>query len=454
MSVKPFLLIILSFLLITEVFCVSTIDELPEVITRLLEWSKNNEIEISEKLRINQPGKFSPNHTFFYFTAKEDIPENTTLLHIPADAIISPSSLEEFMKDSKNKKLANLWKNINKIESQYLAYWDTKQLFYITILFENAIHKKKGNLYTKFGPYLDLYEDINMDNFPIFYIGKEIQFLAGTNLALSLRQAVESLKEEYYLIKNSLNISNCLEDNYMKYRMLALANSVSYRKSENDTLTESIIIPFIDFFGKRVNASFTDAQYILRKTKDGKVELDIVTTRDIKKGAEIFVKAQNFPNQDCLLYYGFTDENNYLVPDFYIDTFNRMFRKHMEVLDVDFSKVMLKETFEINEVLDPQVLETYNKLYKHIDRYKDKEEGAYLMEIANLNYYYDLLRFTYEDQLIENKLIGDQKIRDIKIITKIEKLIVETALDKVKKAMNDFLKKKGKPIKTDLTGDL
>lgn len=443
-----FQILFLSLLLSSSIFCE---EDMPEEISNIYSWAKENNIEISPSLTLFKADRYSPSHTFYFFKTKEIVPEGTTLLKMHSDIILSPTNLRKYVENHKNKKIANLWENLSKVNSTYLEYWDTKQLFYTTTIIENAVHKRKGNLYEKYKTYFNLYEDINMDNFPIFYLGKEIQFLAGTNLALSLRQAIDSLKEEYYILKNQLNISSVIEDNFMKFRILSLANSISNQVSE--TTSETIVVPFIDFFGKVVNKTFSNAEYSINAIDDKSFYFEIKTTKEIPKNSEIFIKFGQFSNQECLLFYGFVDENNYLAPEYYVDVFNRMFRKHMEVLDVDFSKVMIKETYELgSEVLDPDVIGTYQKLYPFIEKFKNKEEGAYLMQLANLNYYNDLYRFNYEDQLIENKLVGDQKIKNIKNIVKIEHLVVQNAIKKVKDAMNNFLKeRKGKKEEKDST---
>ena len=175
----------------------------------LYEWAIKNNISISEKITLNKNTDSS--HNFYYFTSNQPIHNNTILLKVPYDIMISPSSLDKHFKDKKSKKFQYLWEIVVSNKNPFISYFSTKQLFYMSILIENAINKKKGSLYQKYKPYFDMYEYMDMDNFPIFFDVEEIIFLSQSVFGSELGEAVESLKEEYYIINNDLQISTSMQ---------------------------------------------------------------------------------------------------------------------------------------------------------------------------------------------------------------------------------------------------
>ena len=82
----------------------------------------------------------------------------------------------------------------------------------MAIIIEDSMNKKKGSLYQKYKPYFDMYEYINMDNFPVFYDDEEIHYLTPSSFGSELNEAKQSLKEEYYIINNDLQITTSIQD--------------------------------------------------------------------------------------------------------------------------------------------------------------------------------------------------------------------------------------------------
>ena len=77
-----------------------------EEIPSLYKWAKKNNIYINEKLTLNKNTDSS--HHFYYFTANSSIPNNTVLLTVPYDIMISQNSLETYIREKRNKKFAYL----------------------------------------------------------------------------------------------------------------------------------------------------------------------------------------------------------------------------------------------------------------------------------------------------------------------------------------------------------
>ena len=418
-------------------------------IETLYNWAKKNNIFINDKLHLNK--NIDPSHNFYYFTSEAPIPNNTLLLRVPYDIMISESSLEKHFQEKRNKKFAYLWDKIIENKNPYISYFSTKQLFYMAIIIEDAINKKKGYLYNKFKPYFDMYEYMNMDIFPVFYDEEEIYYLSPSSFGSELKQAVESLKEEYYIINNDLGITNSIQDNFLKYRVLALANSISFNntklKDRND-FNESAIVPFIDCFKKVVLDYNATAAYKMElDNKDNKYYFEIRSIKDIEKDTEINLKWRKINNGECLIYYGFIEKGNYVSPKYYINLFNPMFKKDLGVDEKkDFRDIIQRGRFELNsEFFNPDVVGSYKNLSKLFDKYKDKPEGRYEMMRDNLQYYLNLYDSQFTDGYINLYIKGNEKRKYIKSIMKIERLLVKNKLNYVNTVINDIKTGVAKP---------
>ena len=418
-------------------------------IETIYNWAKKNNIFINEKLHLNK--NIDPSHNFYYFTSNSKIPNNTLLLRVPYDIMISQSSLEKHFQEKRSKKFSYLWDKIIENKNPYISYFSTKQFFYMSIIIEDAINKKKGYLYNKYKPYFDMYEYMNMDDFPVFYDEEEIYYLSPSSFGSELKQAVESLKEEYYIINNDLQITNSIQDNFLKYRVLALANSISFNntklKDRND-FNESVIVPFIDCFKKVVLDYNSTAEYkIFLDNNDNKYYLEIKSIKDIEKNKEINLKWRKINNGECLIYYGFIEKGNYVAPKYYINLFNAMLRKDLGVDEKkDFRDIIQRGRYELNtEFFDPDVVGSYKNLSKLFDKYKDKPEGRYEMMRDNLQYYLDLYDTQFSDGNINLYIKGNEKRKYIKSIMKIERLLVKNKLNYVNSVINDIKTGVAKP---------
>jgi hypothetical protein len=364
--------------------------------------------------------------------------------------MISQSSLEKYFKSNKNKKFAYLWDKIIELRSPFISYFSTKQFFYMAIIIEDAINRKKGSFYQKYKPYFDMYEYMNMDNFPAFYDEDEINYLSTSCFGSELFNAMKSLKEEYYIINNDLQITTSIQDSFLKYRVLALANSISFNntklKDRND-FNESVIVPFIDCFKKVVSDYNANAKYNMNRDDDGNYFLEIRTIKDIPKNEEINLKWRKLSNNECLIYYGFIDEGNYLVPKFFINVFNNLFKKDMGVdPNKSFNDTMQRGRFELNtEFFNPDVVESYKNLSKLFDKYKNRFEGRYEMMVDNLKYYLNIYEGQFSDGNINLYIKGNDKRRFIKNIMKLEKRVVKNKINYVNSVISDIKEGRAKP---------
>ena len=422
--------------------------EILEEIPALYKWAEKNSIFINDKITLNKNTDLS--HNFYYFTTNSIIPNDTVLLKVPYDIMISQSSLENHFKSKRSKKFAYLWDKIIESKNPFISYFSTKQLFYMSIIIEDAINKKKGSIYQKYKPYFDMYEYMNMDDFPVFYDKDEIYYLSPSSFGYELNQAVESIQEEYHLISNYLDISTSIQDTFFKYRVLALANSISFNNSklnDRNDFNESVIVPFIDCFKKAVVSSKISAEYSMKKDKNDNYYLEVRTINDIPKNEEIYLKWKRLPNNENLIYFGFIEKSDFLAPKFYINTFNNLFKKDLGIdTKNNFSDIMTKGKFELNtEFFNPEVVESYKNLSRLFDKYKNKPEGRYEMMADNLNYYLDIYNGQFSEGNINIYIKGENKRKNIKYIMNLEKRLIQNKMNYVKNVIKDIKEGKAKP---------
>ena len=406
-----------------------------DIIASSLEWAKNNSIYINKKLVLN---KKINRDKYYYFSADSRILNNTLLLRVPYDMMISQYSLNEIYKNSKNQKFEKLWDNIMEIKSEYIKYFSTKQLLYMGIIIENAIRKKKGPVYKKYKEYLRMYDHIDLDIFPIFYDQQEKFYLSGSNFGSQINRATDSLNEEYYLSTNVLNLSIPFQDEFLKARVISLISSTDFNNTNlnyTNGFNETVIVPFLDCFKKAISDEKSNARFeILGKKNDttNKIDyyLEVYSNDDIYIGGEINIKWRPFPNSELLLYYGIVEEGNPFSSRYYVDILNRKLKKDLDIPeDKKFDNVK-RDMYEVNtEFYDPSVINTYRNISLNISKYKDREEGAYELMCDNLKSYLEVYNTPLSDGNINIYMNGDEKIKDIKEIMHMEKRLIERKIE-------------------------
>ena len=173
------------------------LENITNIIPIVLDWAKNNDIYINSKLSLN---KRTTHDNYFSFYADSKILNNTLLFKVPYNMMITQKNLYDIYNSTKNNKFENLWEKILSMKSEYVKYYSTQQLLYLSIILEYAARKKKGPVYKKYKEYLKLFEQRNMDIYPIFYDQDEKYYLSGSNLGTQINRATEALNKSYIFI--------------------------------------------------------------------------------------------------------------------------------------------------------------------------------------------------------------------------------------------------------------
>ena len=360
--------------------------------------------------------------------------------------MITQTNLNDMYKNTKNK-FENLWENVVNLKSDSVKYYSTKQLLYMSIILENAIRKKKGPLYKKYKEYLKLFEQRNMDIYPIFYDQDEKYYLSGSNFGIQLNRAVEALNEEYILTSTKLNVSIPNQDDFFKVRVLSLVSSTDFNNSNiylPPNFNETCIVPFLDCFNKVISSERANSIFDIIGIKNETTNytdyyLEVYSNDEIYIGSELNLKWRSFPNTEFLLYYGQVEEGNPFNSKYYIDIINRKFK---EDLGFDKEKVfdnVKRDIYEINtEFYDPFVINTYRNLSMSIDKFKNREEGPYELMRDNLKYYYNLYENPLSDGNINIYINGNEKKKDIREIIHKEKKLIEARIERLDKVIKEI----------------
>ena len=387
------------------------LDNITNIIPTVLGWAKNNDIYINPKLTLNKRLKRDNYYAFF---ADSKIPNNTLLFRVPYNMMITQTNLNDMYKNTKNK-FENLWENVVNLKSDSVKYYSTKQLLYMSIILENAIRKKKGPLYKKYKEYLKLFEQRNMDIYPIFYDQDEKYYLSGSNFGIQLNRAVEALNEEYILTSTKLNVSIPNQDDFFKVRVLSLVSSTDFNNSNiylPPNFNETCIVPFLDCFNKVISSERANSIFDIIGIKNETTNytdyyLEVYSNDEIYIGSELNLKWRSFPDL------GFDKE---------------------KVFDN-----VKRDIYEINtEFYDPFVINTYRNLSMSIDKFKNREEGPYELMRDNLKYYYNLYENPLSDGNINIYINGNEKKKDIREIIHKEKKLIEARIERLDKVIKEI----------------
>ena len=398
-------------------------------ISSIYNWAQRNGIYINKALSLNKNRENDINHTFYYFTANES---------------------KKMFKKGKNKKLANLWNKVLNI-NQYLNTSSAKQLFYISVMLSHATFNQKGKLYKKYEEYLNMYNYINLDDYPIFFKRNEMVYLNYSNFGKEIKNNFLSINNEYYLIKHELDMdSTIIVEEFIKYRILSLSNSFYHNN-------KTYIIPFVDCFKRLVNYTHKElnANLIIKynntndKNNTDKFYLEIYSTRKIKQNEEISILWKQLSNSENYLYYGFTDEKNLITPPFLVEFVNKNFLKDLNIdsvnkkYNISFEDLIVPKYYDLNsEFFDTYLFDIYQNLSYYFEQYYHSNEGPYIMMKKNLQYYLDLYNELYNDDMINRNIDGINKKKSVKIILGMEKKLLEKSIKIIEDKIRHIIKNK------------
>lgn len=363
--------------LISFIYTQTPYDEL------ITNWSKKNKIFLHPNITLH---KTNPNE--YYFKSRGNIDSNTLILSIPKKTLITSSSLYSKLK---NKKLIALWDKLLDTESDFIKVFSTKEMMFIAMIMERSMRKQKGNFYSKYKAYLNAFPD-NMDNFPMYYTNDELILLKKTHFYNDLILAQSSLEDEEKVINRNLNHS-MMSDDYWKYRVLTLANSLNITN-------ETTLVPLLNLFMKDINDDIINSHWKFDSTAE---KFEIYTQGKVSDNQMIILQGSKIPNAVLLLFYGFTYEKNEYISKMNIDVIHPKFK---EKLDYDPKFTLFKTSYDLsNTDFISDIFDIYRLLAVKYN-YGGNDDAIYRMMIDNLEYYlkeYDNIKDSDYSKLILSK---------------------------------------------------
>ena len=236
-----------------------------------------------------------------------------------------------------------------------------------------------------------------------------------------------------YYFGPSKNVNNeDIVEEYIKYRILSLANSLYYNN-------KTYVIPFIDCFKRKVNFTLKEYNAYISLKPTGKnnntFDIEIYSNKTLKKNQEISIIWKQVSNTENYLYYGFIDENNMIIPNILVEIINNNFKADLDIdsvnkkYNINFEDVIEPKTYDLNnDFYDEYLYGIYRNLSSYFDKYYHYNEGPYVMMKDNLQYYLNIYNELYTDEMINRNIEGINKKKYVKSILGMEKKLIENRI--------------------------
>ena len=245
---------------------------------QLLEWGKNNNVFLSDKIAMNYT---SENLRNFYVT--KEIDKNETIMIIPKEIILTFNKALN-LSGTKTKKLFEKYKN-EKFEfvNDYLKY-RIEQSFLAYLMYSANKHKSaKNKLYQFFKFYFNTFET-NLDSFPVFYSTEQFSLLVHSLFGNEVYQ-MKTLFEEELNILNQKIVSKPIDyDEYLRYRTFTVSKG-------NNKTGSCYLVPFVDMLDVHPTKS-----NLKLKVNLNDFGVKVIAKRKIKPNRKLLLKIDALQN--------------------------------------------------------------------------------------------------------------------------------------------------------------
>ena len=387
----------------------------------LLEWGKNNSLEISDKIQIEY---INENNKTYY--SKEIIREGEEILNIPNSILLNiENTLSLYGK--KVKKLYSLFKS----ELNESTDFNLEQAFLSYIMYKvNKNKKSKNNKFHKHYQYLFNTYETNLDSYPIFYSLEQLNLIRSTSLGFLIDKMKKIYDEEIRIYEKSFKEKKINKEDYYVFR--------TYSSSKSFNISgHSVIVPFLDMFEKhptKYNLEVIASDY----------DVKVISTKNISISEKLFIKSDTLTNHNALIYFGITFEEIIdRMENYYIPILNPLLLKNH---NIDLNKDSSLSKYFSNYI---EIQRGNNDFYlKYIDIYKklakefemdETELSAYQLFFEN---FITLKQMNEQINIYVYKVFYSQKdINNILTIIKTENNVLEEKKDLIRFLMNDIEKK-------------
>ena len=387
----------------------------------LLEWGKNNSLEISDKIQIEY---INENNKTYY--SKEIIREGEEILNIPNSILLNiENTLSLYGK--KVKKLYSLFKS----ELNESTDFNLEQAFLSYIMYKvNKNKKSKNNKFHKHYQYLFNTYETNLDSYPIFYSLEQLNLIRSTSLGFLIDKMKKIYDEEIRIYEKSFKEKKINKEDYYVFR--------TYSSSKSFNISgHSVIVPFLDMFEKhpiKYNLEVIASDY----------DVKVISTKNISISEKLFIKSDTLTNHNALIYFGITFEEIIdRMENYYIPILNPLLLKNHNIdlnKDSSLSKYFSNyiEIQRGNNDFYLKYINIYKKLAKEFEM-DETELSAYQLFFEN---YITLKQMNEQINIYVYKVFYSQKdINNILTIIKTENNVLEEKKDLIRFLMNDIEKK-------------
>lgn len=391
-------------------------------LSEFLKWTKKYNLTFTNITLKEEPSitKEFGSSTYLSFWSTSNISKETEILKIPSTLFISLRRVSPLLRN----KTKEIWQKINSSNTSFYQRTFLKEESFLSLLQAQALNKKKGKFYKKYGPYLNLIDKITkVSVYPLLMKDDEIILIQKTILGRDIISNKKYLLDEEKFLKNVVKVTT---PNFQKFRVLT--------NSKIEFLNEELsIVPISDLFIRRPDI-FSNAYFEMDKNGD----IIIKSLRDIEVDEPIVIQCKHISNSRSYLYFGYTLTYNPILGPNIINFFHQNFKEATK------NEVNWNRPNNFIDITSPTFYNEAEDFYKSAfgDRgIKEMAKGI----IKNLNFYIrDYNEITNEE--LDKYIIDEQNKENLKQVLKEEKGIIQIRVD----YYQDILSKKETNKKEEL----
>ena len=381
----------------------------------LLEWGKNNLLEISEKLQMNYISE--NNKTFF---TKEKILKNEILFKIPKSITLNIENALNLY----GKKTKKLYEEFISKCKEFKINFMCEQTFLSYLMYRiNKSNKTRNNNFYRYYQYLFNTYESNLDSYPIFYNMEQLYLIQFTSLAYSIDYIKKVYAWEMQIFENDLKLKKINKDEYYVFRTFVSSKSYNYSG-------HAFVVPFVDMFNKH------PTKYNLKVEANDEIT-KVIATRDISPNEKLFINCEYLTNHNALTLLGITfDEIIDKINTFHIPILNPLLVKNHNFEEKDINlRLFFNQYIDIEK---DKFYEQYIEIYKQISIELDEDKSELsalklilenletLKELNNQINASHIYKFFYQQKDIDNILR----------LFKIDNKVINEKINLMKKVIN------------------
>jgi hypothetical protein len=372
---------------------------------KLEKWGLENGLQ-KGKIEIS----FFNNYEKLYI-ATEDIEKGERVLSIPKKLFFDRTL-------PKSKKLSYYQDQILNTNNTIFHSALSKEQVFNTVHLMKLLKNRKSKVAKFFEPLFDFFPT-DLSYFPVLYEPEEMKMLRFTFFTEIIKYSRHTMNEELKFLRYDFNLTLNIEE-YIFYRALLVSRSFNI-------LATNTIIPFTDLFQHH------SKNYNLEWGFDPEENMLILkATRPINKGEVLVMANRITSNSQLLFFYGYTEENNYIVDDYQVDILHPYLR-HQKNFTYTFYKTRMNL---VNDSFIEDNIEAYNVICKYYDYKMDDKLAGYKLMLESLNYYAEDYEQIKESDYY-SVLLNNRNRENIRRITEQEKLFLKFRIE----WLTDYIKK-------------